>query len=87
MCWYWGDISYWLCIDVNNADLYLVMEKPTKGVLKCLIWTVSHKSSMKIGFVAQCNVVHFVENTYHLAMVWRWQVKEKKTFIFSYLLV
>ena len=69
MCWYWSDVSYQLCIDVNNADLYLMIEKPTKGGLKCLIWAVSHKSEAKIAFVARCSVVPIVKKGYHLSMV------------------
>lgn len=47
----------------------------------------SHIFSTKIGFVAQRNVVPIVEKSYHLGIMCREQVKEKKTFIFSYLAV
>ena len=62
------DVLYQLCTDTNNASLYLVMEKPTKGGLKCLMWTVSHKFLMKVGFVTQCNVP-IVKNSCHLGMM------------------
>ena len=38
-------ISYLLYIGVNNVNLCPVMEKPTKGDLKCWIKGVGHKSS------------------------------------------
>ena len=33
---------------------------------------------MKIGFGSQSNVVPIIEKSYHLGMVCRWQVKEKR---------
>lgn len=50
------EVTHGLCTATNNAHLYRVMEKTTKGGLQCLVGAVNHKSSKKIGCVAQHNV-------------------------------
>ena len=42
------------------------MEKPTSGGLKCFIWAINHKSSIKIGFIAQCELVPIVKKRLNL---------------------